>query len=306
MFDKPKNHILLTGAPGFLGNDIATYFHNNGYEIIGIDRNEPLQKQIFPFKKVSLPSKNFDEILKQYSPHVIIHAAGTASVHFSMENPYEDFRGSVDIYANVLDSVRKIIPQCKVFFLSSAAVYGNPQSLPIKEDHPLHPISAYGFHKLMAEELSREYHNLYGLQVANIRIFSAYGERLRKQVIFEMTQKFFSDLPVILFGTGNESRDFIHSLDIARAIKIIIGCGDFANGTYNLASGIETRINELAGKVSKYTNNNYPIAFDGKGRSGDPYRWQADISKLRKLGFIPSLSLDAGLERVVDFWKKNL
>lgn len=302
--NKNNLRVLVTGAAGFLGGDIATYLYGKGYEIIGIDRTESTQNS-FILRQVSLPSKDFDKVLEGCSPHALIHAAGTASVAYSMEYPYQDFKASVDIYAYVLDSVRRHLPQCKVIFLSSAAVYGNPGKLPIKESDNLIPISAYGYHKLIAEKLSQAYHNLYGIKTCNLRIFSAYGEHLKKQVIYEMASKFFSGSEVNLYGTGEESRDFIYALDVARAVEKIILNGDFSNSTYNLASGVETSIAELAEQMRKLINQDAVIDFDGKRRSGDPCRWKGDVGKLKELGFYPKWPLNTGLKSVVDYWNSK-
>ena len=127
------------------------------------------------------------------------------------------------VTAFLLETLRTYLPSCRFVFLSSAAVYGNPQQLPSPRRSPCHPISPYGYHKYICEMLCREYGSIYSIKSSVLRIFSAYGERLRKQVIFDLCRKFSDPAlkTVEVYGTGDETRDFIHARDIAQAIDRI-------------------------------------------------------------------------------------
>jgi len=181
-----------------------------------------------------------------------------------------------------------------VVFLSSAAVYGNPASIPIDEEGPLRPISPYGFHKLLSEKLAEEFHVVYGLRTCIVRIFSAYGPGLQRQVLWDICQKALSEPVVQLLGTGRETRDFVHASDVARGIRTVLEHASFQSEAYNLATGVETTIQDLASKLLNALDVTSSISFDGTVRQGDPMRWQADISRLSKLGFCPRISLAEG------------
>jgi UDP-glucose 4-epimerase len=218
--------------------------------------------------------------------------------------PLADFEGSVRIHAHVLDAVRRNAPEARVITLSSAAVYGNPQSLPIAEDSILAPISPYGYHKVLCETLLKEYYTVYGVQSAALRIFSAYGAGLRRQLLWDVCEKATAG-EVRLFGTGEETRDFIHADDVARACLAIAEGAPMHGEPYNVASGDETTVREVAERLVGEIAQGLPIHFTGEVRLGDPLRWQADISSVRALGFQPRVSLAEG---VADYatWYESL
>jgi len=296
-------HILVTGAGGFLGSHICNYFGQQGHSIAAIDR-VPVSSEMgkfYPnlrdFHTMSLPDKSFSTVIKEFQPALLIHCAGTASVPYSMQEPYDDFQQSAGVTAFILETIRKHMPSCRFAFLSSAAVYGNPQKLPICETDPCQPISPYGYHKYICEMLCQEYGSIYNIKNSVLRIFSAYGEHLRKQVIYDLCKKFSdpSSNTVEVYGTGNETRDFIHAVDIAQAINYIHNAN--ASGVFNLASGIQTSISEVVERIKSFLNSKKDIVYSGASRIGDPLHWQADISRLSSLGFQPKFSLNEGIHK---------
>lgn len=303
--------VLVTGAAGFLGSHICEYFGQRGYSIVAVGRvaDIPLMSNVYPnlqrFCEVDLPDDTFVEILKESQPTKIIHCAGSASVPSSMREPYEDFRQSAWITAFVLEMIRKHVPSCHFIFLSSAAVYGNPIVLPIKEDSLCQPISPYGYHKFICELLCQEYQSAYKIKCSVLRIFSAYGERLRKQVIYDLCRKFSDDSShfVEVYGTGDETRDFVHAIDVARTVELI--CTRGVTGTFNVASGCQTKISDLAEIIKDCLKSSKNIVYSGSPRLGDPLHWQADISKLISLGYHPTVSIQEGLRNYCNWFKSE-
>jgi UDP-glucose 4-epimerase len=297
------DRILVTGAGGFLGSHICAYFGKRGHSIAALDKFSPahLPVEIYPnlsgFFEIALPDSTFVTILRQFEPSLLIHCAGSASVPYSMQEPYDDFRQSAGVTSFVLDMIREHMPSCHFAFLSSAAVYGNPGTLPVKEDFPCRPISPYGYHKYMCELLCQEYDALYNIKSSVLRIFSAYGERLRKQVVFDLCRKFSdtSSGPVEVYGTGDETRDFIHAADIAQTVDCIYTSK--ASGVFNVASGIQTSIREIAEIIKDQLQSNKEIVYNGHSRPGDPLYWQADISRLSSLGFRQQIILQEGINK---------
>ncbi|MFZ5906233.1 MAG: NAD-dependent epimerase/dehydratase family protein [Nitrospirota bacterium] len=293
--------ILVTGAGGFLGSHICAYFGQRGHSIAALDKFSPahLPVELYPnlagFFEISLPDSTFATILRQFEPSLLIHCAGSASVPYSLQQPYDDFQQSAGVTAFVLEMLRAHMSSCHFVFLSSAAVYGNPEVLPVQEDTACRPISPYGYHKQICELLCGEYASLFGIQSSILRIFSAYGERLRKQVVFDLCRKFSDPTQerVEIFGTGEETRDFIHAIDIAQSVEHIQRSG--ASGVFNIASGRQTRISELAGMVKDCFGSHKSILYSGTSRSGDPLFWQADISRIASLGFRQEISLEQGI-----------
>lgn len=301
--------VLVTGATGFLGRYIVRYFSNKGWSVVGLAKTSPENaplSDLHAYHCLDLPSAELNNLLDKYHPDLFIHCAGRASVGLSITTPKEDFNANTALTFEVLNSLRTSAPNCRFIFLSSAAVYGNPHSIPIKEDKFPSPISPYGFHKWQSENLVLEFARVYGLSTASIRIFSAYGPGLRRQVIWDICQKALIEQAVNLQGTGTESRDFIHAIDIAKAIEIVAESAPMQGEAYNLGSGRETTIKELATLVIDALEYDLQPQFNGNIRQGDPLNWQADISKIQNLGFEPSVSLEKGVKNFVNWCKAEL
>jgi len=208
--------VLITGVAGFIGRYVARHFSSQGWSVIGIGTSPPENAPLANLTKyfcLKLPSSDLNEILQKHPPLICIHCAGRASVGLSISEPSLDFYTNSVITFELLNAIRLHASNCKLIFLSSAAVYGNPQLLPVSETQTVAPISPYGFHKLMCEQMCLEFTKVYGLQTASLRIFSAYGPGLRRQVVWDICQKAITQGSLLLQGTGQESRDFIHALE---------------------------------------------------------------------------------------------
>lgn len=303
--------VLVLGAGGFLGGYLAQHFSAQGRRTFAVGHINHKKKHILSrlpsvsLHELDIPHPELEELLKRERPQLIIHAAGTASIDDSMAAPHRDFTKVVDLTAAVLESVRLHSPTSQVVLLSSASVYGNPAALPISEQSPTKPISAYAYHKLMCELLFEEYAKLFGLRTSIARIFSAYGDGIQRQVVFALCQKLSASGAdaAILRGTGLETRDFIHASDVARAIDIIARAD--CRGPINVASGRQTSIAELAGLVQRFFGRPLPIQYDNIVPPGSPRFWQADISLLLSLGFSPEVSLENGIESFCSWFKRE-
>jgi UDP-glucose 4-epimerase len=300
---------LVTGVTGFLGRYIARYFSSQGWSVIGIGSSPPENAPLANLTKyysLKLPNPHLNEILQQHSPSICIHCAGRASVGLSVSEPASDFYTNSVVTFELLNALRLHSPKCKFIFLSSAAVYGNPQSLPVSETQTVAPISPYGFHKLMCEQMCLEFTKVYDLPTASLRIFSAYGPGLRRQVVWDICQKVITQKSLVLQGTGQESRDFIHALDIAKAVNVVANSAPMCGEVYNLTTGEEVTIANLAQMVLEALEENCIPQFDGVVPAGNPLNWQADISKLRSLGFTPSVSLLQGIKTFANWCRAEL
>ncbi|MDB9456386.1 NAD-dependent epimerase/dehydratase family protein [Dolichospermum circinale] len=291
---------IIVGGKGFLGSHVCQRFAELGWQVISVGRGN-LNPYASVHYNMQLPNDGFSDLIKQSNPELIVNCAGRASVALSMEDPLGDFYANTALVITLLDAIRKFGSDCVFISFSSASVYGNPIALPIKENTPIKPVSSYGYHKYMEELAILEYASLHQIRSATLRIFSAYGERLRRQVIWDLTSKIITSngKPVKVLGTGDESRDFIHGEDVARAVEIVSSKGELKGEIYNLASGQEISIKQLATKIIELSNKNSQLCFDGLPPSGYALRWCADISKIQELGFCQSVSLDEGLNRVI-------
>lgn len=292
------NSVLITGVAGFLGRYAARHFFQSDWQVIGMDmlppENAPIES-LTHYRRMTLPGSDLSEFVSLYHPDVCIHCAGRAAVGLSVTNPGADYRSGPALVFWLLDNLRQSAPDCRFILLSSAAVYGNPKELPISEFHTPLPLSPYGYHKWQAELLCQEFSQLYNIPTASVRIFSAYGTGLRRQVIWDICQKAITNPILQLQGTGLESRDFIHAQDIANALELVATHAPLNGEVYNLGSGQETRIIDLAQAALNALNLKKSVVFDGIVPTGTPRNWQADISRLENLGFSPKVSLEQGL-----------
>jgi len=304
-----NSRVLITGVTGFIGSHVARRFSQQGWAVIGIDRSPANAHQLpslSSFHCLQLPDPAFNTVLTDSRPQLCIHCAGSASVAQSIADVSADFYANTVLTFEVLNALRDCAPHCKLIFLSSAAIYGNPATLPIVETQPPAPISPYGFHKWQCEQLCQEFRKVYGLSNAIVRIFSAYGPGLRRQVIWDICEKASHQQSLLLNGTGRESRDFIHVADIAEALLAVATAAPMLGETYNLGSGRETTIDELAHMVVEALGHRCSIEFDGVVPVGTPLNWRADISRVRTLGFDPSMSFDNGIKTVVKWYRSGV
>jgi len=300
--------VLITGVAGFLGRHVAQLFLREGWRVVGIDEipAEKVRLSEVAYHQFALPDTRLAELLHAAAPQACIHCAGCASVGLSMENPAADFRGNVALVFEVLEALRCNAPQCRFLLLSSAAVYGDPASLPVTEAHDVRPLSPYGYHKRQAELLCEEFSRIHGLPTACARIFSAYGPGLRRQVVWDICEKVLSRGKLTLHGTGAESRDFIHATDIAHGLHMLAQSARCEGEIYNLASGREVTIAELADLVLARLGSSARPSFDGQATPGNPLRWRADITKIAALGFVPTVPLESGIDAMAAWAKAEI
>lgn len=293
--------VLVTGAAGFLGRHIVREFAAAGDKVVGVDvvpqENTGLAPNV-EYARLMLPTPAFSELLHRAKPDAVVHCAGRASVANSLSEPAADFQDGTVLTFEVLESLRIAAPNCRLLFLSSAAVYGNPAALPVTEDQVCAPLSPYGWHKRQSEMLCEEFARIYAVPTTVVRIFSAYGPGLRRQVIWDICRQALTESALHLRGTGSESRDFIHAADVARAVRLLTGTAPGNGEIFNLASGVETTIAALAAKILRQLGRDIPVHFDGAKTPGNPMNWCANISRVRALGFEPRFTLDKGLESI--------
>lgn len=298
-------NFLILGCRGFIGSYISDYFLAHGNQIYGCDLVEYSTTQ-YKYHKISILSSDFEEIFHKENFDVCINASGSGNVSFSIQHPLSDFDSNTYSVAKVLDTIRKYQPACRYLHISSAAVYGNPKHLPVRESDETAPLSPYGFNKLMSEQLCSAYYKMYQLPIAIIRPFSVFGNELKKQLLWDICSKLMATDVVELFGTGKESRDFIHIHDLTSLIDLVITKSDFRMDIYNAASGTETTVQDIARLFEKYFDNSKTILFSGQHKKGYPLNWRAEIEKVKGLGFTNKTSLEKGISEYIDWFKRNL
>lgn len=299
--------ILITGSTGFVGSWAGCYLAQKGYEVIGVDRIIPKKETEYRTICWDLAGDTWNQLLKQVRPDTIIHCAGLASVPQSVEQPEMDYEINTTMVHRMLFAMKQLsMEEVKVIFLSSAAVYGQPITLPVNEDAPRNPLSPYALHKQMAEDICLYFIQNYKFHIEILRIFSTYGPGLKKQIFWDMYWNFKKTNKLQMWGDGSESRDYIYIEDLVRVIELIMNQSNKCGHIWNVANGEEIRIRDIASLfLEKMGCSEKVLIFNQESREGDPKNWKADISKLRELGYKQTIPIDVGVQNYIE-WISHL
>jgi len=299
--------LLIIGSQGFIGSNITSYFASKDHDIFSCDFLDiPNQKNYF---MVNSSNSDYKEIFEEQQFDLVINCAGSANVGASIENPFFDFDLNVNVVSKILGAIYKTNKETKLINISSAAVYGNPIGLPIRTEYAENatPISPYGVHKRMAELLLKHYHDSFKLPTCSLRVFSVFGNGQKKLLMWDLFRKFYDEKTheIELFGTGNETRDFIHIDDIVQQIDLVIKNAPFKGEAINIANGREIKICEIAEIFKDQMKSNKFIKFNNIVREGDPLNWCADISTMEVWGYVQKVKIQEGISSYIK-WNNEL
>ncbi|MEO7311369.1 MAG: NAD-dependent epimerase/dehydratase family protein [Chitinophagaceae bacterium] len=293
--------IIIIGSEGFIGSHLVEYFTEKGWQVHGADILSQ-SKACSQYYQVDPQNARYTAAFTNHQFEYCIFAGGNGSVPLSVGKPFFDYEMNVYNVAKLLEDIRLYNQNCKFIHLSSAAVYGNPGYLPIDEKHPVQPVSPYGWHKYLAENLCLEYFQLHHIAGISLRIFSVYGERLRKQLFWDTYHKYLENAAeVTLFGDGTESRDFIYITDICKAVDVVMANAVFDGGVINVANGEETTIKQAVELFLAKIDGQCKVSFNNITKEGDPKNWKADIHKLKALGFVPGSAFEESIKNTVQW-----
>jgi UDP-glucose 4-epimerase len=237
---------------------------------------------------------------------LVFHLAAIRITHCA-----EDPRLAVEVLGdgafNVIDAAHRV-GSARVVASSSASVYGLAEQFPTTErHHPYNNRTLYGAIKTFNEGLLRSYNDMYGLDYVALRYFNVYGPRMDiygkyTEVLIRWMERIIAGEPPIIFGDGTQPMDFVYATDIARA-NILAAHADVTDDVFNIASGTETSLNQLASALCQVMGSDLQPEY-GPERSVNPVpRRLADTSRARDLlGFEAKISLDEGLRDLVDWW----
>ena len=294
--------ILIIGSKGFIGSHCVSFFSKE-HEVWQCD--VVVDYTLSNYLLLDASNADYNDVFQNQQFDICINCSGAASVPDSIKNPQRDFILNTYNVFKQLDAIRKYNKNCKYINLSSAAVYGNPVELPVTENQELAPISPYGMHKKMAEKICKEFYELYGIKTCSLRIFSAYGNGLKKQLFWDLYQKHKKNKNIILYGTGKESRDFININDLVLAIDCVVNKGDFIGESLNVANGEELTIKKVATIFFNQIHPEISFSFGGQKRVGDPINWVANIDKLSAKGYKQRVDIEVGISNYVKWLKEN-
>ncbi len=288
--------VLVTGAGGFIGGYLARHLIQQGETVIGTWRRRPSETDPTAAAVNQVLIGDLDTHLLQQmgQVEVIYHCAGSGSVAHSLSDPVRDFSCNVGATQSVLEASRQLggIP---VVLPSSAGVYGNVETMPIYTTSPCKPISPYGSNKLIAEILAQQYAHNFNVPIMVVRLFSVYGPGLRKQLLWDASHKILQG-NMSFFGTGSETRDWLHVRDCARLLQYAGANASTKGPVINGGSGVAVEIRSIVEGLADRLGMKAPVQFNGEVRPGDPQHFQADIAAALALGWKPQISLEEGLD----------
>lgn len=234
----------------------------------------------------------------------IVHTAGNASIPLSISEPRRDAENNVLATQNLLEAVRRFSPETAVVNISSAAVYGEGRGVPIREDDPKLPVAPYGVSKLAADHYAAVYSRLFGVRTSTVRIFSTFGPRLRKQVVWDFMSRLAENpARLVIHGDGNERRDLNHISNVVEAILLVAEKAPMTGEAYNVGSRESVTITELAQDLAAAMGLTPEIHRTMQGRPGQVKVWQADITKLESLGYSERVSYRDGIAATVSWFE---
>jgi len=295
--------VLITGGAGFIGSHLADALveHN---DVIVLDNLSTGKRGNVPDGATFVEGDVRDaDVVADVTDGVdlIFHKAAVVSVERSIDEPAFSHEVNFDGTLTLLEAARRV--DARVVFASSAAIYGDPDTLPITESDPVDPQSPYGIDKCAADQYLRAYHDLYGLETVALRYFNAYGPRQTASdysgVISIFGEQARAGEPITVDGDGTQTRDFVHVSDVVTA-NLLAATTEHVGTAYNIGTGGETSIRSLAETIQATVGTDSPIVH-GDPRPGDIQRSRADITTAReRLGYEPSVPLEKGLATLFD------
>lgn len=304
MRTRPPAKVLITGGAGFIGSNVASYFLERNHSVVIFDNLSTGFRQNIP----SSPNLRFiegdirnKELLTQSMQgcEAVLHLAAAVGNVRSIENTWEDSEINVLGTLNVLDAARQLGIR-KIVYSSSAAIFGEPKKLPIDEEHPTTPDSPYGVSKLSGELHCLCYAKLYEMDIVCLRYFNVYGPNQRYDaygnVIPIFSTRKLQRKPLIIYGNGEQTRDFIYVFDVAQANYL---GATFPNvgGTYNIGTGETITINRLTELFNQLDGHQPVEVLYHAPRKGEVKHSRANIQKAKTiLGFEATQTIEKGLK----------
>jgi UDP-glucose 4-epimerase len=300
---------LITGGAGFIGSALTRRLINEGTRVLVVDDLSSGKKENVPTAAdlhiLSLENPLLAELIKSAKPDAIFHLAAHINVRNSLKNPLEDAKTNILGSINLFEACRKNQIKTIIFPSTSGALYGEAGIIPTPETEPLSPMSPYGAAKISVENYLYYYANLYGINAHILRLANVYGPFQGREgeagVVSEFCNARKTGKTAIIYGDGNQTRDFIYVDDVVNAfVKVLEKRG---YNLYNIGTGIETSINALWDIIFQDTKTKKCYA---EAQKGDVYRSALNCGKAqRELGWKPNHSLSKGIEQTYKWYVQN-
>ena len=314
-------HILVTGAAGFIGSHVAERLLALGHEVTCLDDLNPfyalaikrrnlaevsaLGGERFRFIEGDICNRALvEKIFAERKVDQVIHLAARAGVRPSLQEPALYQQVNVEGTVNILEAAR-LHGTKKLTIASSSSVYGVQSNAPFRESEPVsRPISPYAASKLATEALGHVYHHIYGLDIAMLRFFTAYGPRQRPDLaIHKFAAMIDAGQPIPVFGDGSTRRDYTYISDI---VSGVVACTDRPIGfeVLNLGESQAIRLDQLISLLESSLGKKAVINRQPE-QPGDVPLTCADITKARRmLGYAPTTPIETGIPRFIEWFRR--
>jgi len=306
--------VLVAGGAGFIGSHIVDKLLEADVDVTVLDnlstgRMENLRhlKHNINFHFVKGDIRNVTQVKAAVkNSDAVFNDAAVVSVRLSVENPMlvneVNVNGALNLLKASVDSGVKRFIQA-----SSASIYGDTKTLPVTEDMPPKPISPYAVSELAAENYARAFHHVYGLETISLRYFNVYGPRQSRNeysgVITIFINRLLNNQPLIIFGDGEQTRDFVYVEDVAEANILALARNKASGEVFNIATCTPTSINKLAETLMRITGKKAQGPLHKKPKPGEIKHSYARIGKAERiLGYKPMFNIDKGLRQLVEWY----
>ena len=305
--------ILVTGGAGFIGSHVVEKLLEKGYKVAVLDNLSTGKKDNIKGCEVEFYYCDITDVLhlfqvvETFQPDYIIHLAAQVSVSDSVKNITHDSMVNIQGSVNVIEAAKKYNVK-RIVFSSTAAVYGNPEYLPIDTDHKTEPTSPYGLAKYTVEKYLQLAYELYGLDYTILRYSNVYGPRQDSKgeggVVAIFADKLSNQERPVIYGDGNQTRDFVYVEDVAEAN--VLSIKNNRNGIYNVSTCERISINDLLNAMIKVTDDlTKPIYKEN--RKGDiKHSILENKDTLNKIGWSPKVSISDGIQTTVKYYLKSI
>lgn len=303
--------VLVTGGAGFIGSHIVDKLITKGFDVVIVDNlssgkkeNVNLQAKLYQVDITS--SSDLEEVFALEKPNYVIHHGAQIDIQKSIVDPVYDANINVLGTINILEKCREHSVD-KLVYASSAAVYGNPKDLPVNELHEINPLSFYGVSKFTPELYIKIFSSMYGIKYSILRYANVYGIRQDPKgeggVVSIFVDKILKNDPPVVFGDGEQTRDFIYVSDVAEANLAALFHGD--NETFNISCNQRTSINQLISLMNSLTGQSLSSIYK-ESRNGDIKHSCLDNKKaVNNLAWAPKYSLEEGLRKTINYYKNS-
>jgi UDP-glucose 4-epimerase len=308
--------VLITGGAGFIGSNIADFLIAEGLQVhilddlsTGFRNNIPKEAT---FHEMDIRSEEAFDLVSGGSFDIICHHAAQMDVRRSVREPLFDADVNIKGTLNLLEAARAGSVKRIVYASTGGAVYGEPESLPVEEGHPVNPICHYGISKHTVEHYLYLYRYLYGLDYVVLRYPNVYGPRQNPfgeaGVTAIFTLAYLTGNPPIINGDGMQMRDYVHVRDIARAnfMSMDLTRKDISGEIFNIGFGKGRSVNELDRIIRSYAITELEPSF-GPPLPEEILKIALDSTKAAEiLGWEPEIDFETGLKDLVDYHRRRL